>query len=202
MYYDHAERNLFLVGHQAGNPYSTTASYGMWVYNFNSQSWGRIEPVPALFDNQWVCCVAGDSRAIARHYSLNISQPVLWRLEQVDALQLYYPKDAAASTGASYVQTSLDGFVDGKSNFNRVTPILKSRVNAASGTPAASLEFKTFTERHDTTAASTTSVTESTQRKRFDFLKTDNFGRAKVTFTDMVVDVDDIAISKTPAGKD
>lgn len=160
----------------------------MYFYNPAFQAWGRSTvSMPA-----GVIAMQGDARA-ADHL------PRGWKKTNTNEIT-FYNLTGTRGTGARYIQTSKVGKVDAKTLFSRVTPLLRRRVDL--GTDSAALEVTTFLERHDTTAATTTSVTESTTRKRFDFHKSDNFARFKVTFTDLDVEVDDFLIAAKPAGTD
>jgi hypothetical protein len=72
----------------------------------------------------------------------------------------------------------------------------------SAGTPVLALSVARFRELHDTSAQNTDSVTESTVRNRFDLNLTDNFARFKMSFTDLDIEADDLALDAVDAGKD
>lgn len=108
-----------------------------------------------------------------------------------------------ASGSSGYLQTKKVGRPDRKTTFTRLIPLLRHRTDL--GTDSAALSFELFRELEDTSAQNTNSVVESTTRKRFDLLgaaNTDNFGRFKVTWTDLDVEVDDFLVVSEDAGVD
>jgi hypothetical protein len=116
------------------------------------------------------------------------------RLESVS------PGGSTSST--AYVQTSKIGRPDRKTKFTRLTPLFRRRTNNSAGSPVCSLVADFFRERHNTSAASSQNVTESSSRVRFDFLATDNFARFKLTFADMDAEIDDVLVDSVDAGTD
>lgn len=107
---------------------------------------------------------------------------------------------APTSAPVSYIQTSMMGAIDTKTTFNRVIPRTWRRVDR--GTDSVALSVDLFRELHDTSAATTISVTEATNRKRFDFQGTDNFARFKLTYTDIDAEIEDVVVKGRPAGTD
>lgn len=182
--------------------YVTGTSIAFRSFSFDDGAWGNHSSVS-------VGGAAGDTLPLRGDHSATgmsgSSYPTSFRpLFSTNGSGISYkvPKDPATVAGSSYLQTTKMGSSVGKTTFKRLTPQLRRRTNYSSGTPVAALGVEMFRERHDTTTASTQSVTESNQRKRFDFLAADNFGRFKVTFTDMDVEVDDFAIDAKSSGTD
>lgn len=102
--------------------------------------------------------------------------------------------------GTCYLQTSMEGKANRKTKFLCCIPLLRRRTDL--GTDSAALSLTRYRELHDTSAANTDSITESTFRKRFNMAVTDNFARFKVTFTDLDVEADDFLIETVDAGRD
>ncbi len=106
---------------------------------------------------------------------------------------------SASTVGKScYLQTSMVGRADAKTKWTRVIPLLRRRTDKGSDVAALSVSY--YREREGLAGTTTQSVTESTQRRRFDLNTSDNFARFKVTWTDLDVEVDDFQIIGTPAG--
>lgn len=179
---------------------STTNTVSIRSFSFDDGMWGNHSSI--TFNSGIPLPLRGDQSAAVT--SGAIGQSSLRPLFSTNGSGIEYrvPVAPTAAAGSSYLQTTKMGSSAGKTTFKRLTPQLRRRTNYSSGTPVAALGVEMFRERHDTTTASTQSVTESNQRKRFDFLAADNFGRFKVTFTDMDVEVDDFAIDAKSAGTD
>lgn len=92
-------------------------------------------------------------------------------------------------------------FGESQWTFGPSAPVLRRRDPYSSGSPALALTVDTFTEAHDTTAAATASVTESTIRDRFDFTKADSFCQLKLTATDTDIEIDDISLKIVAGGR-
>lgn len=200
-YFDSIESALYLVSQ------SPAAANPCHSYNTKSRLWGKSE---ASYGEAAKIAfpIMGESGAISAHIftgSNSARAPVCWYLSSAENLKLQYPTNAssASATVASFVRSHRYGQQDGKTYADRVIPQLRKRTQVsglAAGT--AALEVRTFTERHDTTAATTTAVTESTMRKRFDFGKTDTYLDFKVTFTNFDIEIDDIQVDAKLAGTD
>jgi hypothetical protein len=130
------------------------------------------------------------------------SLPYAYRRNSGTELARGAPTDSS-SAATCYLQTSMVGRPDRKTLFNRLIPLLRRRTDL--GTDSASLEFTLWRERHDTSATTTRTISEASNRKRFDLLggaAADNFARFKVTFTALDVEVDDFAVLSKDAGED
>ena len=172
-------RNLFTIC-EAGNK--------IYTYLPEANAWGKSTVSYA----SGVILLDGDSR----------SQSMLvpgWIKSAANTLVFYNPS-VTIGAGARYIQTSLMGAVDSKTQFSRLIPLLRRRVDL--GTDSASLTADFYRERHDTTAASSLTVAEASSRKRFDFNQSDNFARFKVTYTDLDIEIDDVLVKTRPAGTD
>jgi len=125
------------------------------------------------------------------------------------AAGVFYVVESSAPTaaaGSCYVQTHKipgggDLFAEGQATFGPAVPVLRRRSTYSSGSPALALTVDTYAEAHDSTAAATASVTESTIRDRFDFSKSDSFVQLKLTATDTDIEIDDISCRVIPAGR-
>lgn len=174
-----------------------------YYYNFASDSWGKG------------CGSAAEDRESATTFPTSISngvlqgdyfaraesssKPVFWRYRSVTGNAHYRCAPSAPATScACYLQTALVGRSDRKTLWTRLTPQLRRRTDL--GTDSAALSVTLYREREDTSVVSTTSVAESTQRKRFHFSLADSFARFKVTWTDLDVEVDDFLIISKDAG--
>lgn len=134
------------------------------------------------------------------NYSLAQNTTRSWGKSATDTLKYFATGN---NTGASYLQSTMQGRSDRKTTFTRVTPQLRRRVDQGSGVAALSALF--YREREDTAATTTLAIAESTQRKRFDITgagSTDNFARFKITYTNFDIEADDILVGATDAGTD
>jgi hypothetical protein len=102
-----------------------------------------------------------------------------------------------ANIGNHYLQTNMMGKDDRKTFFDRVIPRLRRR----NGSGTAALSVTAYRELENSTAESTTAVTENTSRQRFDFGVTDNFIRAKVTYNALDVEAEDFKVRGKDAGE-
>lgn len=201
-YYDSVEASLYVIGN-VGPVAKATCN----VYNAESALWGVSEAVYGAGSKD-ARAIMGDSGAISEHIygSSNAARsPVAWHNPSSGNLALQYANQPVSASGTvtSYVRSHRYGRPDAKTYVNRVTPLLRKRDQiSGQATGTAALEVRTFTERHDSTAATTTAVTESTQRDRFDFTKTDTYLDFKVTFTNFDVEIDDLLVVSKPAGTD
>lgn len=177
---------------------------GYYFYSFQADAWGKqaAQAVTAM-------SVHGDYFAIASAYGAYSTVLPQWRAT-LNTLTLYLPTDplgnavASAARETAFLQTALIGEANPEkiTEFTRFTPLLRRRTNgtAVSAAPAVSLTVDYFRELHNTSASSTQSVTESSQKARFDFLGADNYARFKLTFTDTDAEVDDYIAASVPAG--
>jgi hypothetical protein len=195
--YDPTQRRAQFVDYNGANvvPYYYSLDFDAWgrgVDLFGTV--GTVQPLPLRGDYSAANAFMGTPfQTTAR----------LIFYSATDSFKLLAPNSPGGSTASSaYVQTSKIGRVDQKTTFQRVTPLLRRRTNNSGGSPACALSASFFRELHDTSAASTQSVTESSTRKRFDFLASDNFGRFKITFTDMDAEIDDVLVMSRSAGTD
>lgn len=166
---------------------------GASFYSPSTGQWGRsTAPSAAPAGAKPVMghgIAVGQSSAMPTHY---------YKVN-ADKLTRYTPGLSVA--GAAYLQTSMQGKVNRKTKFTRCIPLLRARTNIA-GAPAATLSATFYRELHDTSAASTQSISESSTRKRFDFTATDNFARFKITYTDIHVEADGVMVEAVDAGRD
>lgn len=165
----------------------------VWFYCPSSDAWGySLTPNSAAGTPR---PTMGNTEGLAdNRYAL----PISYYKANANTLTRYVPNPNA--TGACYLQTSMFGTVDRKTKFDRCTPILRRRGDLGSDVAALSATY--FRELHDTSAQRTEAVTESGYRKRFDLNGvTENFARFKVTFTDLLVEVDDFAIKAKDGGE-
>ena len=166
----------------------------VWFFNPANGSWGRsTSPNGAAGVAR---PVMGGPTGLSGH---RVHMPVAYYKSAADVITKYTPNRALAGKSC-YLETSMVGKPNRKTKFLRCIPLLRRRTDR--GTDSAALSVTRFRELHDTTAANTDAVTESTQRKRFDMALTDNFARFKVTFTDLDVEVDDFLIDAADAGRD
>ncbi len=172
-----------------------TTPVNYYYYNFNSQTWGQGTGAAGE------CADGGPSVSLgivqgdyhARGYTS--SKPVHYRWSVNSNRFNRCAPSAPATSYTCYLQTSKMGQLDGKTTFDRLIPKMRRRTDL--GTDSAVLTFELFTELEDTSAATTRTVTESTYRKRFDLKNgacSDTFGRFKVLWTDLDVEVDDFIV--------
>jgi hypothetical protein len=192
--YDPAHRRVMFVDYNA-------ASVVPYYYHLDRDAWGRGNDLYSSIGVLLPLVLRGDhSAACSINSNINSSARPIF-CSGTDLFKQFLPIAPGGSTASSaYVQTPRMGAVDRKTAFSRATPLLRRRVSNSGGSPACSLSATFYRERHDTSAASTQSVSESSTRKRFDFLASDNFGQFKVTFTDMDAEVDDVLVVQKPAG--
>lgn len=177
------------------NTFSVWVGNGI-VYWFNpaTGAWGKYDTgvtdlVPVIGASGLFAGVAAGSRLTRA-----------WRKSATNTLRLYTASGHASPT---YIHTAKYGKPDRKTNFRRAIPLVRRRVD--SGTDSVSLEMTLFREREDTTAQTTRTIAESTERKRFDLqggAATDNFARFKLTYTDIDCEIDDVLIDAKDAGTD
>jgi hypothetical protein len=203
-YYDGEEGTIYIV-----NPSVVAAEqHFCYAYNKKSRLWGLSSKLYGVADTSAPITVEGDSSAISSHFLGGNNQarsPVCWVFASEGNFKLQTSVTAASASAAMapYVTSHRYGVMDKKTLWDRVIPLLRDRANISGlANPALSLTVKTYTERHDTTAASTTSVTEDTVRDRFYFAKTDTYAEFKLTFTNIDAEIDDILVREKPAGTD
>lgn len=201
-YFDSVEASLYLVETQG-----IVGGVPCHAYNAESGLWGVSEDSYGI-SGKVAIPIMGESGAISEHIygSSNAARsPVAWHNPSSGNLALQYvsPPASASGTVTSYVRSHRYGRADAKTFVRRVTPLLRKRTQiSGQATGTVALEVRTFTERHDSTAATTTAVTESTQRDRFDFTKTDTYLDFKATFTNFDVEIDDLLVDQKVAGTD
>lgn len=176
------------------NTFSVWVGNGI-VYWFNpaTGAWGKYDTgvtdlIPVLGSNQSSQFTSGSRLTRA------------WRKSATNTLKLY---TASGHASPAYIQTAKYGRPEKKTNFRRLIPLLRRRVDG--GTDSVSLEMTLFREREDTTAQTTRTITESTERKRFDLqggAATDNFARFKLTYTAIDAEIDDVLVDAKDAGTD
>lgn len=172
-------------------------SSGRFVfYSFDMDAWGTGDTT------QTGRAVIGEHGAVMSAYGLNTSS---LRPSWTPGTNTYTRKTPIAPTATSvcYLESKKIGSPDVKTTFDRLTPKLRVRRDLGSGT--ASLSMSLFREVEDTTATATRTITESTTRKRFDLLggaATDGYGRFKVTWTNLDVEVEDFPVKTSSAGVD
>lgn len=171
-------------------------------YSLDTDAWGRGNDLFGTISQRRPLVLQGDHSAAAIvSGSASSARPIF--ACKANAIDQFLPIAPGGSVSSSaYIKTSKMGAVDRKTVFTRLTTLLRRRTNNSGGSPACSLVADMFRERHDTSAASTQSVSESSTRKRFDFLASDNFGQFKITFTDMDAEVDDVLVVAKPGGTD
>ena len=183
--------------------YRSPSSRRIYAYNLTTGLWGRSEAIVGALQH---CAITGDISAIIALFNNGsaVSPHILYR-SAADTVTLQYPVAAAsgATTIAPYVESHRYGRPDRKTSFSRVTPLLRSRATRSGGTPVCSGVMTTYRERHDSSAVTTANLTESTFRHRFDSLgsgSTENFAKFRVTFADIITEIDDLLIESQDAG--
>lgn len=144
--------------------------------------------------------VMGDRKAVVL-LDIGSNLPYAYLRSSGTELTRYEPT-STSSSASCYLQTSMVGKPDRKTLFSRMVPRLRRRTDL--GTDSASLEFTLWRELHDTSAQTTRTISEASNRKRFDLLggaSADNFARFKVTFTALDVEVDDFLVKGQDAGE-
>jgi hypothetical protein len=169
----------------------------VYFYNATIDAWG-FASTPFTGINSTQKPVLGDFSARSEKSTM----PVYYKATAADTITRYaHGATVGDNPGTCYLETAMLGKPDEKTHFSRVTPILRRRRDL--GADSASLRLTLFREMHDTTAQTTRTISESTDRKRFDLAGgtcTDNFARFKVTFADLDVEVDDFLITQKHAG--
>lgn len=189
------------TGHAYVDGATTTSICVYYYYNFKTGAWGNgygnaNEIRTSTAQNGQSGVLRGSYGARAE----NSSKPAFWVIDSASSHTLYRNASSSPASGTTCsLQISKLGRADGKTRFSRLTPLLRSRSDLGSGSAAA--QFDLFTEREDTsTSNSRTGIAESTTRKRFDLLGgtcEDTFGRFKVTWTSLNVEVDDFLVNST-----
>lgn len=180
----------------AGQSYlsaSVLSSSLNYYYNFETGAWGNGYGSDSELPD--VTLAASGSGVVRGEYANRFessTKPAFWMGQTIVSSGVSLRRCAPSSpssTVTSYTHSSLYGRPDFKTHFSRVTPLLRRRTTT--GTPVASLQATFFRERHDTSAADTQNISESSTRARFDLLKDENFARFKTTFSGMSVQSDD-----------
>lgn len=174
-----------------------------YYYSFQMQAWGSGGGASAeSLDSFGVAFTTGCGVLQGDYYAqpATSSRPAFYIYGTTNAKLRRCVPSAPAATFTCSLQTSMRGRSDRKTNWSRCTPQLRRRTDLGSG--SVSLALTLFREREDTSAASSQTITESTQRKRFDFTGTDNFARFNVTWTNFDPEIDDFLIKEKDAGED
>lgn len=185
---------ILVVAAAAGNNYH--------YYNMKSDAWGKGGGSTSEDDDTAsnpACngVVQGYFQA-SNTYS---PKPLYYRYGSANGKTRRCATFSALTGFTCYLQTSKIGSSEAKTTFDRLTPQLRSRADL--GTDSVSLEMTLFREREDTTAQTTRTISEASDRKRFNLqggVCSDNFARFKVTWTDLSVEVDDFTLKSRPAG--
>lgn len=167
-------------------------SSGMWGkgYGVDGEDYETGTTFPAQM-NYGV--VHGDY--YARGYTS--SKPVYYRYQNITTnIAVRCAPSAPGSSSVCYVETTKFGGPEAKTKFDQLVPRLRRRTDL--GTDSVTMDLKLFRELEDTSAQTTrSSIAESSYRKRFDLLggaAVDNFARAKITYTAIDVEIDDVQL--------
>lgn len=190
---------------------SVTGKNYLYYYNLLDDAWGGSDAaIRDSSDDSKAVPFRGGSHALA--YDMAGSETTVPYAagsvsSAVDAFYVYRSLSGPGSTtNSAFVKThkytgQQDGVFGRKQfTFGPASAVLRRRSAYSAGSPSLALTVNTYQEAHDTTAAATASVTESTLRDRFDFTKEDSFCELKLTITDTDVEIDDIAMEVKPAG--
>ena len=198
--FDDSTQTLYITHRRTATPRR------IYAFNLTTGLWGRTPQVTGD-GSAPMCAINGDISAIISLFAKSsAASPHVFFLSAADTITLQYPVAAISGTAVSapYVESHRYGRPDRKTSFSRVTPILRSRANrTGTADPSCSGTMTTYRERHGSSAVTTANLTESTFRHRFDSLgsgSTENFAKFKVTFTDLIVEIDDLLIESTDAG--
>ena len=173
--------------------YGVTKAY---FYCVSSNAWGRLS---TSYDaNKAVRPLMGEEPGTSNNNRLPMGFG--YYKPAANTISEYAYAAASYSASSGYLETKKAGTPNRKTKFLRVIPLLRKRTDH--GTDSAALSATFYREREDTSAQRTEAVTESTQRKRFDFSVTDNFMQARVTWAALEVEVDDFLIDSADAGRD
>jgi hypothetical protein len=169
---------------------------GVRFYCPASDMWGQLTTPIAGVTASSLAAVMGDPYS----RTSRSGTPEAWGLS--GGVQTRYSHGTPASdvSGTSYVETAMLGIPTYKTNFTGAVPHLVSR-RTTIGTPAAACTWSTFRELQDTSSQAIATVSESSQRAKFDFVATDNFLRAKVSYTNIAVEIEDVEVLNGGIGK-
>lgn len=176
-----------------------------YYYSLQDNSWGDGYG-SADETNGTSASVSGVLRGNDQFQVTGSPKPVFYyALSSVSGFVKRCTPQAPTGSSVAYAQSSMVGSVDKLVEVSRVTPLLRRRDDAGGG--SVSLELKTFDERHneDASATSTRTITESSFKNRFDTLggaAAANFIRAKVTYTGLNPEIDDLSIQTSEAGEE
>lgn len=191
----------------------TTYNCYPYYYSLSDDSWGRAATISVNNGLGWP--LRGDQEASAQFSGgdYGAARP-LFNGSVLAGVNAFYKRIPVppgsrldAGSTSAYIQTHKmagqpgEFFAANQSRFGPAVPVLRRRDPYSSGSPALALTVDTYTELHDSAAAATASVTESTIRDRFDFTKSDTFCQLKLTATDTDIEIDDISCRIAPAGK-
>ena len=169
---------------------------GVRFYCPASDMWGQVTTPVAGVTASTLVPVMGDPYS----RTSRSGTPEAWGLSGGVQTRYSHGTPSTDVAGTSYVETSMVGVPTYKTNFMGAVPHLCSRRNTT-GTPAATCTWSTFRELHDPSSQATATINESTQRAKFDFTATENFLRAKVSYANIAVEVEDVEILNNGIGK-
>lgn len=189
------------------NMFCVTQQNIAYFYNVESDSWGYksalMSGLAGVPTNLLTIPIMGDFTAksflvpMPEFYGVTTyvgagSVPLTWTRYSLDITLANIPDH--------FLQSTMSGDIENKVKFDTVTPKLRRR--NGSGTAALSATF--YRELENTTAEATIACTEDTTRHKFFITgsgQADNFGRFKLTYNQLDVEVEDVLINGKLAGK-
>jgi hypothetical protein len=177
---------------------SNASGSNVYFYCPSANAWGKsnvtnadsVGPVPVL------------GEAIPNS-DMNTPTPLGHYKSQSNKLKRYAP--VAAQNFDCYIESARYGSPLVKTKFTRLTPLLQRRVNTVSGTHTVSLSVYFWPERHtahSSPSSTQANIAESGFRNRFDFQGADTYASFLLTFSNMDVEIDDIAVASMQSGRD
>lgn len=178
-----------------------SAQTRIYVYSLVDDAWGYAEEYAGGAGTllQYVP-VRGDKGAQSFFGANAATSPLRFMYRGGTNIVVYrsivLPTDASVSASLTSHRYGVYGQ---HTTFTRMTPILRRRTSVSA--PVCSGVFTPYTELHGS-AGSTSALTESTTRNRFDLLKSTPFASFQLAFTGIDAEVEDIKVDSIPAGTD
>lgn len=192
-----ASRDTFLIKsvdlvNSIPNPDVT--NFTSYFYNVPADAWGKV--AESISQNGGVTRqpLMGEFSATAERSSYR----VMYGKQTSDFIKRWTP--SSSNSGACYAQTTIFGAPDRKTKFLRVTAITPELASAIVCTMTANYYTELIS---GWTGGTSASVTESSQRKRFDVTTSAGFARFKMNYdaSGVGVEIDDVLVEAEPAGK-
>lgn len=197
-------RDMLVLCPDLGSNASGLTSFGFtslyYYYHFPTGAWGQgcgsaDEATTDLGSNG---AIHGDWGVILPDFeSTSRSRPGYWAYLGVTDELTRSVSDYQTFPGSCYIQTSLYGRPDGKTDFTRNTPILRRRVDL--GTDSVTCDLTLYSAKDGSATTTRTGIAESSFGRWFDFqggTYSDTFAKLKTTWNNLDVEVDGFLVKQ------